>query len=244
MDNARKKYVNIQRSFGGEVFVLHDSIESDDERDIENIINDSDTKFVVEDESVISTNIITKEEISDQSSYVSVSEASIHILATQNEDETDTLDQDELNSVPATQRTFNQSPPTTQRTSNQSPSPANQCTANQLPAAATQRTSIQSAASSTQRTANQSPAAVVTSCNSNQSFKSTPPSTVILPKNTKKLKQNSMTKDKTKKKKVNDTFDENNTNHKEGSVPQDKDKTKKKKTIRLRNGNRRIKKSL
>ena len=242
MDNARKKYVNIQRSFGGEVFVLHDSIESDDERDIENIINDSDTKFVVEDESVISTNIITKEEISDQSSYVSVSEASIHILATQNEDETDTLDQDELNSVPATQRTFNQSPPTTQRTSNQSPSPANQCTANQLPAAATQRTSIQSTASSTQRTANQSPAAVVT--NSNQSSKSTPPSTVILPKNTKKLKQNSMTKDKTKKKKVNDTFDENNTNHKEGSVPQDKDKTKKKKTIRLRNGNRRIKKSL
>ena len=65
-----------------------ESIESDDERNIANIINDSNTGFVVEDESVISTNIIRKEEISDQSSSVSVPEASIHILPTQNEDET------------------------------------------------------------------------------------------------------------------------------------------------------------
>ena len=162
------------------------SVESDDERDIENIINDSEKKFVVEDESVISTNIITKEEISDQSSYVSVKEASIHILATQNEAETDTLDQDELNSVLVTQHTFNQSLPTTQRTSNQSPSPTNQCIANQLPAAATQGTSNQSPATATQRTVNQSPAAVVTSCTSNQSSKSTPSPRVFLPKNTKK----------------------------------------------------------
>ena len=42
-----------------------DSIESDDEGDIENIMNDSDTEFVAEDESVISTNIIRKEEIGD-----------------------------------------------------------------------------------------------------------------------------------------------------------------------------------
>ena len=59
--------------------------------DIENIMNDSDTEFVAEDESVISTNIIRKEEISDQSSSVSVPEASIQILSTQNKDETDTL---------------------------------------------------------------------------------------------------------------------------------------------------------
>ena len=65
-----------------------ESIESDDERNIANIINDSNTGFVVEDESVISTNIIRKEEISDQSRSVSVPEASIHILPTQNEDET------------------------------------------------------------------------------------------------------------------------------------------------------------
>ena len=44
-----------------------DSTESDDERDIENIMNDSDTEFVAEYESVISTNIIRKEEIGDRS---------------------------------------------------------------------------------------------------------------------------------------------------------------------------------
>ena len=108
-------------------------------------------------------NIIRKEEIGDQSSSISVPEASIHILSTQNEDETNTLGQDEPNSAPATQHTSNQSPsPVTQCTSNQSP-PANQRTANQLPAAAaTQCTSNQSPTAATQCTADQSPAAVVT----------------------------------------------------------------------------------
>ena len=100
-------------------FALLDSIESDDEGDIENIMNDSDTEFVAEDESVISTNIIRKEKIGDQSSSVSVAEASIHILSVQNDEETATLGQEGLNSAPATQRT-----------SNQSPSPANQHTSN------------------------------------------------------------------------------------------------------------------
>ena len=126
MDNARKKYVNIERLSSGDTFALLDSIESDDERDIENIMNDSDTEFVAEDESVLSTNIIRKEEIGDQSSSVSVPEASIHILSTQNKDEIDTLGQDKPTSAPATQRISNQSPsPANQRTSNQSPSPAN-----------------------------------------------------------------------------------------------------------------------
>ena len=43
-------------------------------------------------------------------------------MLAQNEDETDTLGQDELNSAPATQRTSNQSTsPASQHTSNQSP---------------------------------------------------------------------------------------------------------------------------
>ena len=50
MDNARKKYVNIERLSSGDIFALLDSIESDDEGDIENIMNDSDTEFVAEDE--------------------------------------------------------------------------------------------------------------------------------------------------------------------------------------------------
>ena len=119
MDNARKKYVNIERLSSGDTFPLLDPIESDDEGDIENIMNDSDTEFVAEDESVISTNIIRKEEIGDS---VLIPEASIHILSTQKEDETDTFGQNEPNSAPATQRTFNQSPAAaTQRIVDQSP---------------------------------------------------------------------------------------------------------------------------
>ena len=106
MGNARKKHLNIERLSSGDIFALIDSIEGDDGGDVENTMNDSDTEFVAEDESVISTNILRKEEISDQSSSVSVPEASIHILSTQNEHETDNLGQDEPNSD--TQRTPNQ----------------------------------------------------------------------------------------------------------------------------------------
>ena len=102
MNNARKKYVNIDRLSSGDIFALLGSIENDDKREIENTMNGSDTEFAAEDESLISTNIIRKEEISDQSSSVSVLEASIHILSTQNEDETDTLGQDEPNYALAT----------------------------------------------------------------------------------------------------------------------------------------------
>ena len=60
MDNARKKYVNTERLSSGDIFALLDSIESNNEGDTENILNNSDTEFVAEDESVISTNIIRK----------------------------------------------------------------------------------------------------------------------------------------------------------------------------------------
>ena len=45
MDNAKKNYVNMERLSSGDIFVLLDSIESDDEEDIENIMNDSNTDF-------------------------------------------------------------------------------------------------------------------------------------------------------------------------------------------------------
>ena len=170
-------------------------------------MNDYDTEFVAEDESVICTNIIRKEEVIDQSSSVSVPGASIYILSTQNKGETDTLGQDEPNSAPATHCT-----------SNQSSSPTKQRTANQSPAAATKHT------------ADQSPAAVVTRHTSIQSSKSTLPPMVTLPKNTRKRKQSSIVKDKMKKKKVNAPSNENNTNQKKDGVLQDKGKTKKKKT--------------
>ena len=51
------------------VIFLHcfDSAESDDGGHIENIMNGSDTKFLAEDKSVISTNIIRKENIGSRS---------------------------------------------------------------------------------------------------------------------------------------------------------------------------------
>ena len=173
----KKNYVIIERFSSRDIFSFLDSIESDDMGDIENIINDSDTEFVAEDESVIFNNIIRKHEIGDQKSFASVAEASIHIFSTKNEDKTHTLGQDESNPAPATQRTSKQSPvAATQHSSNQSPAPASQCTADQ------------------------SPSPVVTRCTSNHSSKSPPP-TVTLPKNNKKLKQNLMTKERTKKEK-------------------------------------------
>ena len=42
-----------------------DSIESDDEGDIENVMNVSDREFVAEDKLVTSTDIIREEEIGD-----------------------------------------------------------------------------------------------------------------------------------------------------------------------------------
>ena len=67
MDNLRKKYINIKRLSSGAIFALLDSIESNDKGVIENTKNDPDTEFVAEDASLISTNIITKEEIDDRS---------------------------------------------------------------------------------------------------------------------------------------------------------------------------------
>ena len=49
MDNARM-YVNIKRLYSGDISALLGSVESNDEGDIENIMNDSDTEFVAEDE--------------------------------------------------------------------------------------------------------------------------------------------------------------------------------------------------
>ena len=135
IDNARNKYVNIERLSRGEVFALLDSIQSDDEEDIEHIMNDSDTEFVAEDESLL----ISLEKKRSVTKVAQYHFRSIN-LSTQNEDETNTLGQDEQNCATATQRTFNQSP-----------SSANQRTANQSPAAATQRTFNQSPQARMQR---------------------------------------------------------------------------------------------
>ena len=84
MDNARKKYVNMERSSSGDIFAWLDSImgqDNNDEGDIENIMNDSDKEILSEGESAISTSIIKTKAIGDQSSSVSVPEASIDIFS-------------------------------------------------------------------------------------------------------------------------------------------------------------------
>ena len=89
-DNARKKYINLEKLSSGDISAFLDSIESEDKGEIENITSDSDTDFVAEDESVISSDNIRKEEIGDRNSSVWVPDVSINILFAQNEDETDT----------------------------------------------------------------------------------------------------------------------------------------------------------
>ena len=111
MDSARKKHVNMERLSSGDIFAWLDLImgqDNDDEGDIENIMNDSDTEFLSEGESAISTGIVKTEEIGDQSSSVSVPEASIDIFSSKNKDESDTLGQDKPSPAPNTQRTSNQ----------------------------------------------------------------------------------------------------------------------------------------
>ena len=56
-------YINIERLYSGDISAFLGSVESNDEGHIENIMNDSDTEFAPEDELVISTNIIRKEEV-------------------------------------------------------------------------------------------------------------------------------------------------------------------------------------
>lgn len=48
MDNGRKKFVNVKKLSSGDIYANLDSIESDEEEEIENLMNDSDTEFVTE----------------------------------------------------------------------------------------------------------------------------------------------------------------------------------------------------
>ena len=43
------KYVNVEKLSSGEIYALLDAIESDNEDEIENLINDSDTEFVIDE---------------------------------------------------------------------------------------------------------------------------------------------------------------------------------------------------
>ena len=54
MDNPIKSYFKIKKLSSGDIYATLDSVENDDEEEIENVMNGSDTEFVTEGETVTS----------------------------------------------------------------------------------------------------------------------------------------------------------------------------------------------
>lgn len=80
-DNLRNKYVNAEKLSSGNIYVLLYSIKNDDEGKTENLMNDSGTEFLVENETVVSISRI--EGNLGKRSSVSVTEASFPVLVMQ-----------------------------------------------------------------------------------------------------------------------------------------------------------------
>ena len=75
MNNNRKKYVQINNhTSSDQIFALLDNVQSDEEEDIEEFMDDSDTEFFANDEDI--ENIFPDSDNAD----ILTSEASIHIV--------------------------------------------------------------------------------------------------------------------------------------------------------------------
>ena len=48
--NKRKKYINISKSSSEEIYAMLDEVESDLEEDTDQLVNDSDTEFVADED--------------------------------------------------------------------------------------------------------------------------------------------------------------------------------------------------
>ena len=48
--NKRKQYINISKSSSGEIYAMLDEVESDLEDDIDQLVNDSDTELVADED--------------------------------------------------------------------------------------------------------------------------------------------------------------------------------------------------
>ena len=73
MENKRKKYIRIESDISNdELFAMFDEIDSGDESDIENILNDSDTEFLCDKPITTMANDIHK---------VLVPEANFHVAS-------------------------------------------------------------------------------------------------------------------------------------------------------------------
>ena len=75
LNNKRKKYVRIDRNTRSEeIFALLDEVNSDQEEDIDNLMNDSDTEFIVNE------NLDNDIDSDDEPVSVLIPEANIHIV--------------------------------------------------------------------------------------------------------------------------------------------------------------------
>ena len=75
LNNKRKKYVRIDRNTRSEeIFALLDEVNSDHEEDIENLMNDSDTEFIVDE------NLDNDIDSDDEPLSVLIPEANIHVV--------------------------------------------------------------------------------------------------------------------------------------------------------------------
>ena len=79
--NGRKRYFYIERNATSEqMYALLDDVESDEEDDTGNLINDSDTGFVAEEEVVQAG--------STQDTSLTTSEANLHVVPSENQKKT------------------------------------------------------------------------------------------------------------------------------------------------------------
>ena len=76
--HGRKRYFHIDENTGSEqIYSLLDDVESDDKNDIDNLMNDSDTEFIAEEE-------ITQV-ASTQDTSLTTPEANLHVVPSDNQ---------------------------------------------------------------------------------------------------------------------------------------------------------------
>ena len=78
--DKRKNYVRIDsNALSDDIFALLDSLSSDEEEDLDNLMNDSDTEFIVEEEAAENIEP-SNTEISSSDTSILVPEANIHVV--------------------------------------------------------------------------------------------------------------------------------------------------------------------
>ena len=79
--SKRKQYCNIDaRTSTHDIFAILDSVDSENEEDIENLMNDSDTEFVVVDEEEEAEEIMLEGNVTQEEGSILIPEANVHIL--------------------------------------------------------------------------------------------------------------------------------------------------------------------